>query len=456
MTQIEDLLRQSDPTVSVIPDPESAQGKHIKTQALKAQVLNDAGAPEPSDDKSGPHRRMRLPIVAVVTVVAAVILLVGLLPSQLETTQSAAAAALSDLAAKAADIPALTPGHFVYTETQIQPNGVTAAGGGATPGGRSYESWTQFSVGIVQTWVGADGSGKQVTTTDLNPHFATKADQSNWAKAGGTFSEPPSYTVDVRRFGPGGQGLSTNQLPSQKLSEPYKVATLPTDPTSLRAALCSASVRKRVGVSQEPPNGYAPLESKKPGCNPFQTAVNLLQGPDIGATPALRQALFKVLAAIPGVRLLGQTSDPLGGRGTGLRLVERHPAETSRVTCATESSAGPIDKTVRTSRYPATSTAYTVVVDPKTTTLLSTETTISPLKLRVSAISPCLGGPSVSDQFEEMIPSWTVVVSSGVVGSETAVAGGTLSECAKGSVPTPPFNICVGARDDDAGLADVS
>jgi hypothetical protein len=201
---------------------------------------------------------------------------------------------------------------------------------------------------------------------------------------------------------------------------------------------------------------YAPLESKNPGCNPFQTAVKLLQGPDIGATPALRHALFKVLASIPGVRLLGQTSDPLGGRGTGLRLVERQPARTLKMTCATAGPAGPIDKTVRTSNYPASSTTYTVVVNRKTTTLLSTETTISPLKLRVSAIRPCLDGPSVTNQFEEMIPSWTFVVSSGVVGSETAVAKGTLSECAKDNVPTPPINICAGARDDDAGRAGVS
>jgi hypothetical protein len=436
--EIESLLRESNPSNTTdVGQPDSPEGLRIKAQALGASV-----APPARASARRQHRRVTLPIAALAVIAATAILLVTLLPAQLGTEGSRAAAALNDLASAAASQPSLGPGQYDYTEVELQPTGVTASGVAG-----STDSWTQYSVGTVQTWVAADGSGRQVTSTDLNPHFLTAADKAAWAKSGSKFDEPPSYVVTEQEFGSGGQGLTGNPPPGNR-PRPYNVATLPIDPTQLAKTLCGSRVWKALPSEADSLVGYSIAEPEPSGCQLFGIVITLLQGPDVGSTPALRQALFKVLADVKGVRLVGSASDATGKRGVELQLIDRRPAGSTKVTCTDETPSGPqITKRVVT-HHPAMSTNYTVIVDPTTALLLSLERSFSPTKTDVNSLLGCAQAPSAGHQLEEQIPDRSVLLSSGVVDSTSAVAMGTTQECAQGSIPEPPWNICRGARND--------
>jgi hypothetical protein len=85
----------------------------------------------------------------------------------------------------------------------------------------------QFSVGTVQTWIAADGSGRQVTTADLNSHFLTLADKTAWA---GEVGELKSLLAD----------------PTSPVRSPSKVANIPSPVSAVMdhcPRYCSTTVR---------------------------------------------------------------------------------------------------------------------------------------------------------------------------------------------------------------------
>jgi hypothetical protein len=153
----------------------------------------------------------------------------------------------------------------------------------------TLETWTRN--GIVAYRVAFD-----------DPQFASTAAESAWSKAGlpldfatsaqiGLGSEPPGITVGSA------QSLVMN------------VSDLPTDPTSLADALIGG----RTGVPQ--------VDDIPPGPDAaVQRTALLLMGPLTGATPQLDAALYKVLAALPGVGLLGPTTAHSGLSGIGFSL----------------------------------------------------------------------------------------------------------------------------------------
>jgi hypothetical protein len=429
--EIESFLRRSNPVLDTdTPPADSPEGESIKARALTAS--------QQSAKASNPTRRGRIAVLTIAA--AAIVLLITLLPGQLGTQISKAAAALNQLASAAATQPSLGPGQFAYSEVEMQPTGVSAAGGAPPDKG-----WTQFSVGTVQTWIAPDGSGQQVTTTDLNPQFMTAADKAAWVQSGGRYQEPPKYVVTTQQFGPGGKGLSGNQFAGDR-ALPYDVSSLPTDATMLAKTLCDTRKWRTLPAATDLSIGYAISDTKNSGCQLFDIAVSLLQGPDVGSTPALRQALFRVLANVPGIRLMGRSTDALGQKGVRLQLVDRIPARSTKFTCV--NGNGP-DKGARKTllvHRAATATTYTVIVDSSTGTLLSLERSFTPTKIDSDALDPCL--PHAQSQLEEEIPDRSVLISSGVVNSTSAVAKGSVQECAVGSVPTFPWDTCNGARND--------
>jgi hypothetical protein len=383
--------------------------------------------------------------MVLASIAAAVVVLLILVPTELDQGGSAAAATLNQLAITAASQSVLGPGQYDYTEVELGPTGVTASSAAGSKGSKgSKGSWTQYSVGTVQTWIAADGSGRQLTSTDLNPQFITTADKKAWAAAGGKYVEPPKYVVTEDQFGPGGKGLSSDQLPVNRLA-PYNVAGLPTDPVKLSKALC-ANPKWRALLSTTSDFNPTLPEPAPSGCRIFGIAVTLLKGPDIGSTPALRQGLFKVLAGVPGVRLLGTVTDALGKRGVGIRLTDRRPAHSGQITCVNENKT-PSTTTRIQVHYPSMSTIYTVILDQASATLLSFERSFSPEKIDISAVLVC-GSPGQPKRMSEQIPDRSVLISSGIVNSTTSVTKGSVEECAADSTPIPPWNLCQGARPD--------
>jgi hypothetical protein len=320
---------------------------------------------------------MGFSVGALTTVAAAVVLLLVVLPTSVGPSK--ASAALSRLASTAATVPtSLNPGQYAYTEVEVTE---------ATPA--STETAT------VQTWVAADGSGRRVTTTGPT-----------------VIAVPPNEPTTVETFGPGTGSEVNGPIPI------YDVSGLPTDPSALAQILNNENPgAQSLGAL---PTGIKSLDyvssCSSAACSLFERAVALLQGPDVGDSPAFRQALFQVLATVPGVQLLGTTTDQAGQSGVGLALVEHQAAGNVTDTCATRSPSGtPILKSV-TTHQPAISSTFSIVVDPQTTTLLSSERSSSEVP------DPC-GPPALQkpQAVENSSAYWSDVLASGVVNTDTAI-----------------------------------
>jgi hypothetical protein len=396
---IETLLRQCDPARDVVvPSPDSVEGRSIRLEGMsRADTPKDRYA-----DRRRPHRTMHLPLAVLFVLAVVIVLLVTLWPDPLGQTSSKAAAALSRLAATAGakEPTGLGVGQYFYTEIETPTNDIGV-------GTSSESGYQEYLLGTVQTWVAADGSGRQVTTTDPTPRFFSRADKEAWVAAGSPPAfVPPNQLSSVQRFGPGSASEVNGPIPL------YDVSQLPTDPVVLAEVLGNENTGDTsLGTM---PTGIKSLDfvsqCDTSPCSLFERAVALLQGPDIGETPALRDALFKVLATVPGVHFLGTTTDRAGQSGLGLQMVERVPAISTTVTCGN-------DGVSMTEHLPARATIFRIVVDPQTTTLLSSEESIRPSSAFVPA-NVC-GPPQVS--VTTFGSNWMIILRTGVVSSETAV-----------------------------------
>jgi hypothetical protein len=255
--------------------------------------------------------------------------------------------------------------------------------------------------------------------------------------------------TQVQVFGPGTSTEVNGPLPL------YDVSTLPTDPATLAQVLDNENPgRTTLGTL---PAGIKQLDyvsqCSTASCAFFERTVALLQGPDVGDTPALRQALFEVLATVPGVKSLGTITDRAGQSGLGLQLEESYPAGTLTIRCArgangldatgplTDTPSGPSggagagsgarSGTGSTSatwhvtwHHGASTTAFTIVVDPQTTSVLGAEEDFTPVT-RPAPPDTCSSAPQTG-RTEVMTPTWNMEVDSGIVGSDTAEPGGTV------------------------------
>jgi hypothetical protein len=156
-------------------------------------------------------------------------------------------------------------------------------------------------------------------------------------------------------------------------------------------------------------------------CIVVASAVALLQGPDIGATPALRSALFEVLSHVRGVTDLGTVTDKDGQSGIGLSFLEEIPAHTLTIHCA----SGTTDASMKlgpsvSALMPASSITYEFVVDPQTTAVVGTQEVATP-DMQPPLPNACGGGPQPQkDVF--VAPQWSGVLSEGTVASETSTS----------------------------------
>jgi hypothetical protein len=325
---------------------------------------------------------MGFSVGALTTVAAAVVLLLVVLPTSVGPSK--ASAALSRLASKAATVPtSLNPGQYAYTEVEVTESTPAAT-----------------ETATVQTWVAADGSGRRVTTTGPTPPAV-----------------PSNEPTTIETFGPGTGSEVNGPIPI------YDVSGLPTDPSALAQILNNENPgAQSLGTL---PTGIKSLNyvssCSSAACSLFERAVALLQDPDVGDSPAVRQALFQVLATVPGVQLLGTTTDQSGQSGVGMALVEHLVAGNVTDNCATRSPSGtPIIKSVIT-HQPASSQTFSIVVDPRTTTLLSSERSSSPSEV-TEVPDPC-GPPALQkpQAVENSSAYWSDVLASGVVNTDTAI-----------------------------------
>jgi hypothetical protein len=255
------------------PDPQV-------TSAAKARLMATIAAgsrekPIRNRARRGRGWALRVGLAALAGAIG--LLTVGRLSGGNPEPDPAAAAVLNRLARVAAVQRSSAPpaGEYLYTRSR------TAYSSGLS------SSCALIEPGQREIWTGADGSGLIRTTPLATVRYFSAADQAACRAQG----YPPA--ADLARndtwFAPGCLGLA-----------PVNLSSLPLDPGTLRAAL-------ETGRVEGGPKGSAEA---------FTQVGDLLRETD--ASPQLRAALYRAAAGLPGVRLLGTVTDPIGRRGIAL------------------------------------------------------------------------------------------------------------------------------------------
>lgn len=391
--RLDQLVAEADPARGVdLPSGGSAQARW-----RFVQITSGLLAP--------PRRRLRRPF-RVVLPVAAVALALGLVAVNLPGTaggRSAAAAVLDQTATRLVQVAdQLAPGQFLFRETQSEyEQALYKPSAGANGSETLAEVATAQLAQTQRSWTDAEGHGQAKWFAGLLS-FPSAADQTSWQANADGFSSvsnraPPFQTAASCACAEE-SGVSGG---SGSVQAPVDVSNLPTDPGALTAALA----RIDFGDAAYPiPTSGADAT--------FERAAMLLSGPTTGMTPALAAALLQVMAAQPGVRLLGTVTDHQGREGTGVAL---------------PSASGP--------------GVTEIVVDPSTGAVLETQFGGPPPSL--GGVDGCVGpagatvGPSGAAAGSATStpsttcalplaawssrPLWTDVVASGVVASDTAI-----------------------------------
>ena len=360
LARVENEIARANPVPPAgLPSADSPYARHILSEVLAAPTPGPTPTPGPAPYHL--RRPVRLPlwlshgraarlgiaaaVLAVITAITVSQLLPGSSSGNTPTGKHGDVTdVLTALAGAAARQPAVRPpgrGQYQYTDS-------------VSLGIEEYGVRRPFSVTVRQTrqiWIGWNGSGR-LAEASSDRRFATPRDRAAWI-ADGRPHIPGAGTFD-QRFGQ--HGLSDGPVNEWKL---------PTNPARLGAQL-----RKRA------------IEGGPPGpAEDFVQVGDLLRETD--APPALRAALFKVAASIPGVRILGRITDRLGRTGIVVAYLDRPPA----------------------GKYRGMYGLNELIFAPKTSALLDEQTVLVNTKAHTRQVT-----------------SWTAYIATGVVDSVTAIA----------------------------------
>jgi hypothetical protein len=250
--------------------------------------------------RSGPL----ISLLAVVLAVAVVILLTGS-----SGTRPAVAVALeraANIAAHGASPPPLHPGEYWYIRAvDITPLPIEL------PRGRKSVTIEVAQRAVSEAWIGVLGI-THIRETPLGaPRFTSARDRERWLDAGA----PPMYAsvVAENRIVRGQPGFPPNAgaFYGNQLLTYQQLQTLPSDPAQLLARIRDAltATERRV------PN--LRIDATGLHIGKFNTIEGLLLSP---APRAVTAGLYRAAALIPGVRYLGETTDPLGRQGLAIEL----------------------------------------------------------------------------------------------------------------------------------------
>jgi hypothetical protein len=415
MIDLDELIRAADPALGVnIPEPRWEHPGVVRPLPPGPTRIGARGVGIARIQRGRPWLVVGL-VAVVVGVLAAV--LVAVVPGP-AGPRSAAAAVLEETAAVAGQQPDLQPGQYLYTETQTE---IHQGLYESKPTG-AEEVATAASGETDQSWAGSDGSAHRSLTVGAR-RYPSAADRAAWI-AGLTAQLEMQMTAWMDT----GETQTTVPL--------IDVANLPTDPSTLAAMIAANDLPAsppRTGGSR---GGAAQtiisfVLSDGRHYSVFEGAAALLIGSTSGMTPALASALFKVMAAQPGVELLGTVTDHDGQQGQGLALPTAGSTQVSEV-----------------------------IVDADSGQLLEAAFVRPPTAIPES--SSC-GGPAAATTttcvpstgyFSSTAPDWTDVVARGVVGSGTATvpATGTIVPTAA-LVPAAPTDLTATAAVGGVRLA---
>jgi len=253
----------------------------------------------PSGKHRGESRARRRPLVtlsAVAAVVAVILVLVLQTPSVVQHPPVAAAAALRSIAKQvASEQPAPLPGDGQWLLSEEHVVFIATVN---QLGGKQIQNAQATIPTTVKVWSNNLGQSC-VVASSRSAQFASTENRSAWVAAGllVTPSGPSSLCTEGSVDQPiGGAGV-------------IDASGLPTDPAQLANELENGST------------GIVALDGQTASENPgFNRAASLLFGSTVGLTPALRSALFQAIALMPGVTALGNVKTNTGDTGAGFSV----------------------------------------------------------------------------------------------------------------------------------------
>ena len=350
---IESLIAEANPVPPAnLPSADSPQARETLARVLDAIAPGEASAGLRGSGglQPRPHSRLaaRAALGAAAAAAAAIVVaqfLPGSPPKPRTNTQPhTLAGALNALSLLAASQPAAHPpgpNQYQYSDEK------------SLTWSDTYISTTNYyRVSYSerrQIWIASNGSGR-IVESFRDPRFASARDRHNWIKDG-----RPALQIKP----------SDQRYGKHKLSiGPTNLYKLPTNSAKLAKLIFSGAV------------DGGPISSTED----FVRIGDLLR--ETAAPPALRAAIFKVCEQIPGAKLLGRTTDPLGSTGIGIAHWH-HLAHRGQV--------------------PAQNDESVLIFNPKTSKLLAEETFVTYTKTEKTSLT-----------------SWTVYLRSAVVDSITS------------------------------------
>jgi hypothetical protein len=148
--------------------------------------------------------------------------------------------------------------------------------------------WSVLTPRIRQTWIAANGAGRARVVSG-KPEFLTAGQRRAWKAAG----SPHLSSGQVEDFALSGQPF-------------LDTSDLPTEPKALRKLIEARKI---------------PLVDGPPGeAETFTLIGDMLRNTYL--PPAFRAALYRVVAELPKVELLGEVEDPVGRTGIGVAFTK--------------------------------------------------------------------------------------------------------------------------------------
>jgi hypothetical protein len=289
-----DLLRQ---LRADLPGPR-AERRAAARGALVARIEHSQRPP--AREAAPVWRRSRLRLVAALAAAAALLVALSTLilggDGQVQPALGQVLRAAAAVAAAQPAEPPPGPGQYFYTRSR---EAYLTTSVGFTPRCATHpcdrehpreatRAWSVLTPRVRQTWIAADGAGRARVVSG-KPEFLTAGQRRAWKAAG----SPHLGSGGVEDFALSGQPF-------------LDTSNLPTEPKALRKLIEARKIPRVDG-----PPGEAET---------FTLIGDMLRNTYL--PPAFRAALYRVVAELPKVELLGEVKDPVGRTGIGVAFTK--------------------------------------------------------------------------------------------------------------------------------------
>lgn len=361
------------------------------SRRLRDELLRDLGG-EPSfraptvgrwrrRGSRGSGRRVAAAGTLMAVVAVGVLAMVGWLPigggqdGPLDVPAASAAAVLDQAAQAAMRSAIVAPGRHQYGFLKVETAFVAGTASAVAAKAPNWNVWAR-TIEVKSDWYRADGSGRERVVRKATS-FLTPRDRAIAKSHGMTLARVAAAYPRVLDG-----ALRSGSLLTAGILPYWQMNRLPTQPAALRSAL------ERLLVATAPNRARGPM-MRQLRAHPGDLFSPISQFLFLPTSRGLRAALFRVLAGLPGVQLLGRQRDRLGR--SGIAVAVTLPGGPDRV-------------------------REELLFDPATSNLLQTQMVELPTRARSASGGPSMPAGTVVD--------YTDFISRGVVNSITQLPGG--------------------------------